>query len=121
MIKHSSTCINIFLFYNSQFSSSDITCEIKEGVTYESGVGLSSSDHLDEEIPDCTPFPVSSSLPQNNDTCNNFDYFDLEKTGLVMKLFLELITKFLLICKLVSHLFNFYEAYNKHYKFVHVF
>ena len=91
MVKHSSTCINIFLFYNSQFHHQISTCEIKEGVTYESGVGLSSSDHLDEEIPDCTPVPVSSSLPQNNDTCNNFVYFDLETTGLGMKLYVYMI------------------------------
>lgn len=61
-------------------SSQISTSEIKEGTTYESGVGLSCADAVIEEIPDCTPASKPVSVPTHTDS--NLLYFDLETTGL---------------------------------------
>lgn len=61
-------------------SSQISTSEIKEGKTYESGVGLSCADAVIEEIPDCTPASKPVSVPTHTDS--NLLYFDLETTGL---------------------------------------
>eukprot|EP00105_Crassostrea_gigas_P044903 XP_019929051.1 PREDICTED: uncharacterized protein LOC105343599 [Crassostrea gigas] len=61
-------------------SSHISTSEIKEGTTYESGVGMSCADDVIEEIPDCTPASKPVSVPTHTDS--NLLYFDLETTGL---------------------------------------